>query len=69
MVEPAAQGDSSVAQLVEHRAVRRDVVSSGPTVRVLKITEEEALHVQLHFHMVRLRSIFKCLKTFSTDKP
>ena len=35
-----------VAQLVEHRTVTREVVSStpaGPTLRVYKITEEEVL--------------------------
>ena len=35
-----------VAQMVERRAVTREVVSStpaGPTLRVLKITEEKVL--------------------------
>ena len=35
-----------VAQLIEHRVVTREVVSStpaGPTLRVLKITEEKVL--------------------------
>ena len=37
---------SPVAQLIEHRVVTREVVSStpaGPTLRVLKITEEKVL--------------------------
>ena len=35
-----------VAQLIEHRVVTREVLSStpaGPTLRVLKITEEKVL--------------------------
>ena len=49
-----------VAQLVEHRAVTREVVSfdSGRTItQGLRITEEKVLPLQLHLHMVRLSSL------------
>ena len=38
-------GDAGVpvAQLVEHWVIMREVVSSTPTLRVLKITEQEVL--------------------------
>ena len=56
-----------MAQLVEHQTVMREVVSStpaGPSLRVLKITEEEVLPLKLHLQMVRLSSfIGKGLKT------
>ena len=42
-----AQGQTiNVAQLVEHRVIMREAVSStaaGPTLRVLKITEQKVL--------------------------
>ena len=45
-----------VAQLVEHRAVTREVVSSTPAGPSLRVTEEKALPLQLHLHIVRLSS-------------
>ena len=42
----SAEGRVSMAQLIEHRIVMREVVSStpaGPTLRVLKITEQKML--------------------------
>ena len=46
-----------MAQLVEHPAVMREVLSSTPTgssLRVFKINEEKVLPLQFHLHMVIL---------------
>ena len=49
-----------VAQLVEHRAVMREVAGSNPgriNTQYLKITEEKVLPLQFHLQMVRLSSL------------
>ena len=46
-----------VAQLVEHRAVMQEVMSSTLAGPSLKITEEKVLPLQVHLHIVRLSSL------------
>ena len=45
-IQSTCKDRAPVAQLIEHRVVTREVVSStpaGPTLRVLKITDEKVL--------------------------